>query len=61
MVSVLESAVQWVKDNYKGLVISGDGVNFSAGANLNLILNAADKEWDLIDRILKLCRIHFNH
>ena len=55
MVSVLESAVQWVKDNnYKGLVISGDGVNFSAGANLNLILNAADrKEWDLIDRMTK--------
>lgn len=55
MVSVLESAVEWVKENnYKGLVISGDGVNFSAGANLNLILNAADrKEWDLIDRMTK--------
>ena len=55
MVSVLESAVNWVKNNnYKGLVISGDGVNFSAGANLNLILNAADrKEWDLIDRMTK--------
>ena len=55
MVSVIESAVEWVKENnYKGLVISGDGVNFSAGANLNLILNAADrKEWDLIDRMTK--------
>tara|TARA_Y100001968_G_scaffold173965_2_gene159390 strand:+ start:1448 stop:3787 length:2340 start_codon:yes stop_codon:yes gene_type:complete len=55
MVSILESAVNWVSENnYKGLVISGDGVNFSAGANLNLILNAADrKEWDLIDRMTK--------
>lgn len=55
MVSMLESAVNWVKENnYKGIVISGDGVNFSAGANLNLILNAANrKEWDLIDRMTK--------
>ena len=55
MVSILESAVNWVSENnYKGIVISGDGVNFSAGANLNLILNAADrKEWDLIDRMTK--------
>ena len=29
-------------------------MTFSAGANLNLILNAADrKEWDLIDRMTK--------
>ena len=55
MVSILESAVKWVSENnYKGMVISGDGVNFSAGANLNLILNAANrKEWDLIDRMTK--------
>ena len=55
MVSILESAVNWVtENNYKGIVISGDGVNFSAGANLNLILNAANrKEWDLIDRMTK--------
>jgi len=55
MVSILESAVNWVSENnYKGIVISGDGINFSAGANLNLILNAADrKEWNLIDRMTK--------
>ena len=55
IVSVLDFAIQWVKDNnYKGIVISGDGVNFSAGANLNLILNAAyRKEWDLIDKMTK--------
>ena len=55
MVSILESAVNWVSENnYKGIVISSDGINFSAGANLNLILNAANrKEWDLIDRMTK--------
>ncbi len=55
MVSMMEYAVNWVKDNnYKGIVISGDGPNFSAGANLNLILNASyRKEWDLIDRMTK--------
>ena len=55
IVSTLESAVKWVnKNNYKGIVISGDGPNFSAGANLNLILNAAyRKEWDLIDKMTK--------
>ena len=55
IVSTLDFAIQWVKDNnYKGIVISGDGVNFSAGANLNLILNAAyRKEWDLIDKMTK--------
>ena len=55
IVSILESAVDWVNDNgYKGIVISGDGPNFSAGANLNLILNAAyRKEWDLIDKMTK--------
>ena len=55
IVSTLDYAVKWVSDNnYKGIVISGDGPNFSAGANLNLILNAADrKEWDLIDKMTK--------
>ncbi|MDC0145080.1 3-hydroxyacyl-CoA dehydrogenase/enoyl-CoA hydratase family protein [bacterium] len=55
IVSTLDSAVKWVSDNnYKGIVISGDGPNFSAGANLNLILNAAyRKEWDLIDKMTK--------
>ena len=55
IVSTLDYAVKWVSDNnYKGIVISGDGPNFSAGANLNLILNAAyRKEWDLIDKMTK--------
>jgi len=55
IISMLDFAIDWVKNNnYKGIVISGDGVNFSAGANLNMILNAAyRKEWNLIDRMTK--------
>ena len=56
--SIMESiqhAVNWVKDNgYHGLVISGDSTNFSAGANLNLILNAAQrKDWSGINLVSK--------
>ena len=32
------------ENNYKGLVISGEGANFCAGANLSLILQAAEKK-----------------
>lgn len=51
----IQNAIKWVEDNgYNGLVISGDGTNFSAGANLNLILNAAQRrDWDGIDLISK--------
>ena len=55
IVSTIDYAVNWVSENdYKGIVISGDGPNFSAGANLNLILNASyRKEWELIDKMTK--------
>ena len=45
-------AQKCVKDNgYKGLVISGDGANFCAGANLNMILNIANrKDWDELEK-----------
>ena len=51
----IQNAIEWVKDSgYSGLVISGDSTNFSAGANLNLILNAAQrKDWDGIELISK--------
>ncbi len=51
----MQSAVSWVKDNgYNGLVISGDSTNFSAGANLNIILNAAQrKDWSGIELVSK--------
>ena len=48
-------AQKWVKDNgYKGLVISSDGANFCAGANLNMILNSAyRKDWDELERTVR--------
>ena len=51
----IQNAVTWVKDNgFNGLVISGDSTNFSAGANLNIILNAAQrKDWSGIELISK--------
>jgi 3-hydroxyacyl-CoA dehydrogenase len=55
IMETLEWATNWVKDNgYNGLVISSDSTHFSAGANLNLILNLAiRKDWDGIDRLSK--------
>ena len=45
MMQVFAKSLDWVADNnYKGLVISGDGANFCAGANLSLILQAAEKK-----------------
>ena len=57
--SILEtiySAREWVeKNNYKGLVISSDAVNFCAGANLTLILNSAyRKDWEELDRTVRI-------
>ena len=45
MMQVFAKSIDWVKENnYKGLVISGEGANFCAGANLSLILQAAEKK-----------------
>jgi 3-hydroxyacyl-CoA dehydrogenase len=45
MMQVFAKSLDWVaENNYKGLVISGDGANFCAGANLSLILQAAEKK-----------------
>ena len=57
--SILETidwALDWVSENnYKGLVISGDGPNFCAGANLNMILAMAErKDWDSINEVTQL-------
>jgi len=53
IIEILLFATQWVEANgYKGLVISGDGLHFSAGANLNLILNASlRQDWDGVDNL----------
>ena len=57
--SIMETfkfARDWTEENnYKGLVISGDGKNFSAGANLNMILDFAErKDWDNIEKVINL-------
>ena len=57
--SIMETfkfAKDWTEENnYKGLVISGDGKNFSAGANLNMILDFAErKDWDGIENVIDL-------
>jgi len=55
IIEMLDFASAWIVDNdYKGLVISSDGPNFSAGANLNLILNAAQaKDFESVEHISK--------
>ncbi len=54
MMEVFAKSLDWVKDNnYKGLVISGNGANFCAGANLNLILQASErKDFDSLEKLI---------
>ena len=53
MMETVAKAVNWVEENgYKGLIISGDGNNFCAGANLNLILQSSErKDFESIDKL----------
>ena len=53
MTEMLKYGLDWVEDNkYKGLIISGGGPNFCAGANLNMVLQAAErKDFDSIERL----------
>ena len=49
-ISMLKYAVDEVEKNHVGLVIGNQGGNFSAGANIMMILLAAqEEEWDDID------------
>ena len=51
---VLEEAVERLeKDDYQGLVVYNEAMNFSAGADLNTMIGLADKEdWNGIDKYL---------
>ena len=55
IIEMLDFSSNWIVDNeFKGLVISSDSANFSAGANLNLILSAAEaKDYDSVEHISK--------
>lgn len=46
----VNKAIDIAEKNYKGLVISNTGANFSAGANVGLIfMMAVEEEWDELD------------
>ncbi|MEZ5423326.1 MAG: 3-hydroxyacyl-CoA dehydrogenase/enoyl-CoA hydratase family protein [Pyrinomonadaceae bacterium] len=53
-VGLMHTAIDEVEKNYVGLVIGNQGGNFSAGANLMLLLLAAqEEEWDDIEMMIR--------
>ncbi|MEW6730224.1 MAG: 3-hydroxyacyl-CoA dehydrogenase/enoyl-CoA hydratase family protein [Acidobacteriota bacterium] len=53
-ISLMNFAIKEVAQNFEGLVIGNQGDNFSAGANLMLLLLAAqEQEWDDIDLMIR--------
>ncbi len=52
-VSMMNFAIDEVERNFKGLVIGNQGGNFSAGANIMMLLLAAqEEEWDDINMVV---------
>ncbi|MVN22627.1 3-hydroxyacyl-CoA dehydrogenase/enoyl-CoA hydratase family protein [Mucilaginibacter arboris] len=50
----INKAITIAEQNYKGLVISNEGTNFSAGANVGMIFMAAvEQEFDELNMIIK--------
>lgn len=46
----INKAIDMAEKDYRGLVISNDGENFSAGANIGMVfMLAVDQEWDELD------------
>jgi 3-hydroxyacyl-CoA dehydrogenase len=55
IISMLFTSLDEVNANFEGLVIGNEGSNFSAGANLMLLLmEAVEGNWDEIDRMIRL-------
>ncbi len=55
IVSMINSSIEEVSKNYRGLVIGNQGKNFSVGANLMMILmEAQDENWDEIEMIVRM-------
>ncbi len=53
-VSMMNFAIDEVEKNFKGLVVGNQGGNFSAGANIMLLLLAAqEEEWDDINMMVR--------
>jgi len=50
-ISAARNAAEEVERNWRGLVISAEGGNFSVGANLMMVMLAAQaRQWDLLER-----------
>lgn len=56
IMETLKFARDYAEDNgCKGIVISGDGKNFSAGANLNMILDFSERnDWKSLEQVILL-------
>ena len=53
-VSMMNFAIDEVEKNFKGLVVGNQGSNFSAGANIMMLLLAAqEEEWDDINMMVR--------
>jgi 3-hydroxyacyl-CoA dehydrogenase len=51
----VNKAIELAEKNYKGLVISNEGANFSAGANVGMIfMLAIEQEYDELDMAIRL-------
>jgi 3-hydroxyacyl-CoA dehydrogenase len=54
VISGINKAIDMAEDSYKGLVISNEGQNFSAGANVGLIfMMAVEQEYDELNYAIK--------
>jgi 3-hydroxyacyl-CoA dehydrogenase len=55
IISLLFASLNEVNTNFDGLVIANEGQNFSAGANLTLlIMEAVEANWDEIDHMVRM-------
>lgn len=53
IIELMHESVDWAERHARGLVIGNDGGNFSAGANIAMLLWAAkDKQWDDIKKLI---------
>jgi len=54
ILSGIVKAIEIAEKDYKGLIISNEGANFSAGANVGLLyMMAADQDWDEMNMAVK--------
>lgn len=54
VIEMIYTALEEVRKNFLGLVIGNEGEHFSVGANVMLILGAAQaRQWDELDRVVK--------